>query len=676
MRNKTIILIQARLGSTRFPKKILQKIGNKTVIEILYNRIRSIKLADKIIIVTTKNKTDDVLVNFLRKKKITVFRGSEKNVLKRFYDAGKKFYGKFIVRICGDCPFVEKVLLEKMIKKIKDDELDYVSNINPPTYPDGLDLEVFTFKALSKAYFNSKTEHEKEHVTPYIIKNMDKNYNFKLTKNYSKIRVTLDEKQDLENLRYIFKRFNNLSKINLKSIIQVMKNKFKINNGNYNLGRNAGSSLNKGQKLWRRAINTIPGGNMLLSKRPEMFLPNIWPTYFSKSSGCNVWDLDGKKYIDLATMSVGTNILGYRNKKVDKSVIKSIKNGNMSSLNCPEEVFLSEKLIDMHKHFDMVKFAKSGGEANAIAIRIARAHSKKDNVAICGYHGWHDWYLSANLSSVRNLNNHLLPGLSAHGVPKKLKGTVFPFEFNDIKNFYSICKNNNIGVVKMEVYRNFPPKNNFLKKVRSFCSKNKIILIFDECTSGFRETYGGLHLKYNVIPDICILGKALGNGYPINAIIGKRHIMQSAQSTFISSTFWTERTGYVAALKALEEMERVKSWRIISKTGRQIKENWLKLSKKHKLKINISGLDALPSFSINSKNWLKYKSFITLRMLENSILASNIIFVSIAHSNKILKKYFKVLDKVFREIKNFEENKNIYQLNKIPLSQTTFKRLN
>ena len=220
MRNKTIILIQARLGSTRFPKKILQKIGNKTVIEILYNRIRSIKLADKIIIVTTKNKTDDVLVNFLRKKKITVFRGSEKNVLKRFYDAGKKFYGKFIVRICGDCPFVEKVLLEKMIKKIKDDELDYVSNINPPTYPDGLDLEVFTFKALSKAYFNSKTEHEKEHVTPYIIKNMDKNYNFKLTKNYSKIRVTLDEKQDLENLRYIFKRFNNLSKINLKSIIK------------------------------------------------------------------------------------------------------------------------------------------------------------------------------------------------------------------------------------------------------------------------------------------------------------------------------------------------------------------------------------------------------------------------------------------------------------------------
>ena len=676
MRNKTIILVQARLGSKRFPKKILQKIGNKTVIEILYNRIRSIKLADKVIIVTTKNKIDNALVNFLKKRRIAVFRGSEKNVLKRFYDAGKKYSGKFIVRICGDCPFVERSLLEKMIKKIKNNELDYVSNINPPTYPDGLDLEVFTFKALSKAYFNSKTEFEREHVTPYIIKNMDKNYNFKLPKNYSKIRVTLDEKLDLENLRYIFKKYNNLSKINLKNIIKVMTNKYKLNNYENNLGRNAGSNLNNGQKLWRRAINTIPGGNMLLSKRPEMFLPNIWPTYFSKSSGCNVWDLDNKKYLDLATMSVGTNILGYRNKRVDKKVIGSIKDGNMSSLNCPEEVFLSEKLIEIHKHFDMVKFAKSGGEANAIAIRIARAHSKKDNVAICGYHGWHDWYLSANLSSSKNLNKHLLPGLPAHGVPKKLKGTVFPFEFNDIKKFYNICKNNNIGVVKMEVYRNFPPKNNFLKKVRNYCSKNKIILIFDECTSGFRETYGGLHLKYNVTPDICILGKALGNGYPINAIMGKRSVMESAQSTFISSTFWTERTGYVAALKTLEEMQRIRSWDIISKTGRKIKKNWLKLSKKHKLKINISGLDALPTFSINSKNWLKYKSFITLRMLENSILASNIIFVSVSHSNRVLKKYFKVLDKIFKEIKNFEKNKNIYQLNKVPLSQTTFKRLN
>ena len=132
----------------------------------------------------------------------------------------------------------------------------------------------------------------------------------------------------------------------------------------------------------------------------------------------------------------------------------------------------------------------------------------------------------------------------------------------------------------MEIYRNIPPKDDFLRKIRNFCDKNKIVLIFDECTSGFRETFGGLHLKYNVTPDICILGKALGNGYPITAVLGKRRIMQSAQSTFISSTFWTERIGYVAAIKTLNEMNRTKSWRIIKQRGKYIKENWKLLLKK------------------------------------------------------------------------------------------------
>ena len=440
--------------------------------------------------------------------------------------------------------------------------------------------------------------------------------------------------------------------------------------------RNSGSKISNGQKLWSRAKNVIPGGNMLLSKRPEMFLPNYWPTYFSKSKGCNVWDLDGKKYTDLASMSVGTNILGYANSKIDRAVKNSITNGNMSSLNCPEEVLLAEKLIKIHKGFDMVRFAKTGGEANSIAIRIARAFSKKDNVAICGYHGWHDWYLSANISSSKNLNKHLLPGLSPEGVPKKLKNTVFPFEYNDINKFYRICKKNNIGVVKMEVFRNFTPKNNFLKKIRAFCSKNNIILIFDECTSGFRETYGGLHKKYNVIPDICIFGKALGNGYPITAIIGRKDIMQSAQSTFISSTFWTERTGYVAALKTLEEMEKSKSWLKISSLGKKVKNFWIKAAKNNNLKISITGLNAIPSFSIISDKWVKYKSYITYEMLKNNILASNYIFLSVSHDRKILTKYFKVLNKIFKNISKFEKSLELEKLDKIPICHTGFKRLN
>ena len=152
--------------------------------------------------------------------------------------------------------------------------------------------------------------------------------------------------------------------------------------------------------------------------------------------------------------------MGYSNTKVDNAVIKSVKNGNMSSLNCKEEVILAEKLLKMHNNFEMVRFAKTGGEANAISIRIARAFVKKDNIAVCGYHGWHDWYLSANLKS-KNLNEHHLKGLSVSGVPKKLQNTVFPFKYNDIQDFYKVCSRNNIGIVKMEVHRNFYLKTNF-----------------------------------------------------------------------------------------------------------------------------------------------------------------------------------------------------------------------
>ncbi|MEY3501422.1 MAG: hypothetical protein RL308_3095, partial [Bacteroidota bacterium] len=154
--------------------------------------------------------------------------------------------------------------------------------------------------------------------------------------------------------------------------------------------------MGKGQDLYNKAKTLIPGGTMLLSKRPEMFLPDQWPAYFSKAKGCEVWDLDGNKLVDMCIMGIGTNTLGYGNEEVDEAVMQTVKSGNMSTLNCPEEVYLAEKLMEINPWADMVRFARSGGEANAISIRIARAASGRDNVAICGYHGWHDWYISAN----------------------------------------------------------------------------------------------------------------------------------------------------------------------------------------------------------------------------------------------------------------------------------------
>jgi len=432
---------------------------------------------------------------------------------------------------------------------------------------------------------------------------------------------------------------------------------------------------NSGQKLWSRAKNTIAGGNMLFSKRPDVYLPELWPCYFKSTKGCEVTDLDNKTYYDLSQMSVGTNTLGYSNEKVDDAVNKAIKKGNMSTLNAPEEVYLAEKLLKMHPWADKVRFARTGGEANSIAVRLARASTSKKNIAFCGYHGWHDWYLAANIKS-NNLSGHLLNGLNVEGVPNNLKDTIYPFRYNDFESLEKLIVKKNIGIIKMEVVRNEMPKNNFLKKVRNIATKNNIILIFDECTTGFRQTFGGIHKIFKINPDIMILGKALGNGYAITSVLGKNRIMKNIKNTFISSTFWTERIGSVAALKTLEVMENTKSWKKITKIGNEIRKNWKRIAKKNNLEILIAGIPALSSFSFKSKHNNFYKTLITKEMLKKGFLASNSIYTSIAHNKKILKIYYQELDNVFKKIKEIENSNNIKKYLTIKESTKSFARLN
>lgn len=434
--------------------------------------------------------------------------------------------------------------------------------------------------------------------------------------------------------------------------------------------------LGTGQELWKRAKRLIPGGNMLLSKRAEMFLPDQWPAYFSKAKGCRIWDLDGREYIDMSIMGIGTNTLGYGHPEVDEAVRQTINAGNMSTFNCPEEVYLAERLVELHPWADMVRLARSGGEANAIAIRIARAASGRDKIAFCGYHGWHDWYLAANLGDEQNLADHLLPGLGSKGVPQNLRGSVLPFHYNNFPELETLVRNHNIGVIKMEVSRNMGPENSFLEKVRKLATDNNIVLIFDECTSGFRQTFGGLHKLYGVEPDMAMFGKALGNGYAITAVIGKRVVMEAAQSTFISSTFWTERIGPTAALKTLEVMEREKSWERITQMGRLICERFKILSNKYDLPIQFSGLPALINFSFPLPDMLKYKTLITQEMLKKGFLATTIVFVCTEHTPTIVNQYFEALDPIFALIGECEKGRSVDSLLEGPVCHSGFKRLN
>ncbi|TGL99213.1 aminotransferase class III-fold pyridoxal phosphate-dependent enzyme [Leptospira jelokensis] len=674
---KIVAIVQARMGSTRLPNKVMKEICGRPMIGILLDRLSKSKQISKIILATSLDKKNAPLKHFVNECGFEVFQGSEDNVLERFYKAAEIDKPDAIVRITGDCPLVDADLVDLVIEKFKRDKVDYTSNIEPPSFPDGLDIEVFKFSALQKAYEKAKDIFDLEHVTPFIRKNISfTKSNFSNPIDLSSLRWTVDELSDFDVAKAIFEYYQPNLYFNWESVYELYKMKPEIFIQNEHLIRNQGANMGKGQKLWKRAKQIIPGGNMLLSKRSEMFLPDHWPSYFSKAKGCKVWDLDGRELIDMSIMGIGTNTLGYGHPEIDEAVSKTIQNGNMSTLNCPEEVYLAEKLIELHPWAEMVRFARSGGEANAIAIRIARAASGRDKVAICGYHGWHDWYLSANLTEDDGLSGHLLPGLSPNGVPNNLRGTVFPFNYNQIEELEKLVTEHQIGVIKMEVSRNKGPEDGFLQKVREIATKNHIVLIFDECTSGFRQTFGGLHKLYGVEPDMAMFGKAMGNGYAITATIGRRSVMEAAQSTFISSTFWTERIGPTAGLKTIEVMEKLKSWDIITRVGESIKESWVKLAQKYNLTLSTWGLPALAGFTIESKDSLAYKTYITQEMLKLGYLASNSVYVCIDHTPEIVSGYFDRLEPIFSTISECESGRDIFTLLEGPVCHSGFKRLN
>ena len=406
VKKKITCIIQARYSSRRFPGKILKKVNKDlTILELLIQRIKKSKYISEIIVACSNNLKDKKIVQLCNKLNINYFRGSENNVLDRYYKASKQFKSDIIIRITSDCPLMDPMLIDNFVDIfLKKKKLDYLSNTIERSFPDGLDIEIFTSKSLYLAWKRSSTIFEKEHVTPFLSTNKSiKKFNIRCKKDLSQMRWTLDYKEDLKLIIFIIKKFKSNIHFSWKNVLSLEKKNKSIFMKNKKFSKkNFDVNVNSGQLLWKKAQLLIPGGNMFLSKRPEMYLPNFWPVYYEKSKGCKVKDLDGKVYYDM-TMGIGTNILGYANSKVDKAVFKAINKGIMSTLNCTEEVLLAKKLINIHKWSGGVKFARTGGEANALSLRIARTFSKKNKIAICGYHGWHDWYLSANLNKKNNL---------------------------------------------------------------------------------------------------------------------------------------------------------------------------------------------------------------------------------------------------------------------------------
>ena len=674
--DRIVAVVQARLGSVRFPAKVLAEAAGRPLLDLLVERLRQARTVDAVVLAIPTGPSDDALAAHAARLGIACVRGGEHDLIDRYQRAAVEAGADVVVRITADCPLVDPDLVDRVVTALVEGGHDWAATGR--TVPDGLDVEVCTAEVLARVHAEVTDPSDREHVFPAIKRDAAlEGVWVEHTSDLGAMRVTLDESDDLTVIRAVLEVTAGdvgPAALRIADLERLWKEQPEMFATNLHLVRDEGAALGTGQKLWRHALDRIPGGSMLLSKRAEMLLPGQWPAYFDRASGCEVWDLDGKRYVDVGLMGVGTNILGYAHPKVDEAVRRVVDKGALSTLNAPEEVALADRLCELHPWAEMARFTRSGGEACAVAVRIARAASGKDAVAFCGYHGWHDWYLSANLADDAALDGHLLPGLEPAGVPRALKGTSRPFAYNDLDGLRTLLEAGDVGTVIMEVERSTPPLPGFLAAVRALTRQHDAVLIFDECTSGFRQVLGGHHLVHGIDPDIAIFGKTLGNGYAINAIIGRAEVMEAANRTFISSTFWTERIGPAAALAALEAMREEDAPAQVHEIGAAVRAQWHEVAASHGLPMIASGLAALSAFRIEDRDPALVKSFVTQRMLAEGHLAGPALYASVAHSSQVLERYLEVLDRVLAEIARTDD-KNLSEVVGPEPAWTGFGRL-
>ena len=399
----------------------------------------------------------------------------------------------------------------------------------------------------------------------------------------------------------------------------------------------------------------------MLSKRAEMYDVDSWPAYYSRCSGSEVWDLKGRRYVDFLG-GIGSVLLGYSDPDVNAAVKRRVTLGSYCSLVNPQEPELAQKLLELHPWATggKVRFARTGGEAMSVAIRCARSYQNKSGIAFCGYHGWHDWYLAANLGETDALDGHLLPGLEPTGVPRELKGTAVPFRYNDIDSFDAAIEklSHNLACVVMEPMRSQFPKTEFIEHIVQTCRSKNIVLIVDEITSGMRHGYPGAHLNIGLQPDIVVYAKAMSNGIPFGAIVGEKEVMEKSEESFISSSYWTDGIGTAAALAVLEKAERVNLQKRVWDKGVNFHSKLKGIAGKYPhCKIEIAGMPPSPSITFHLDDLaLKVKTLYIQKMVERGFLVSTYFYLMLTHTPDHLSQVLKAMDQVFGELNSLIES--------------------
>lgn len=580
-------IIQSRMGSSRLPGKTLADLHGKPMLEQLIERVRASRHVQEIVIATTTEPRDDVLVEFARARGLRFSRGSEQDVLDRFYQAAKQFGVDEIVRVTPDCPLMDPDVIDAVVEAHRSGGYEYTSNTVRRTFPDGLDVEVFSFSALERAWREAARASEREHVTPYLrVPDRFRVGSVEGAEDLSSFKWSVDTDRDLAFMRAIYARLSASGRVfRWSEVLNLLKKEPALSAVNQDSTVNEGyyrslvndppvalraRSLRLGAQWQARARRLIPGGSQTLSKGPTQFVQGVAPGFLTRGQGARVWDADGNEYIDYS-LALGPIILGYNHPAVNTAVEGQLKNGTAFSLPHPLEVELAEQLAEIIPCAERVRFGKNGSDVTAGAVRLARAVTGRDMIACCGYHGWQDWYIG---TTPRNL-----------GVPESVRALTRPFEYNNLESLWKIFRENpgRVAGVILEPMGVIEPRERFLEEVRDLAHREGALLIFDEMLTGFRLALGGAQEYFGVTPDLACFGKAMANGLPLSALVGRREVMDRLEELFFSFTFGGETLSLAAGLATVNVLRAQPVIRHLWAQGKQLQDGFNVLAKHFKI---------------------------------------------------------------------------------------------
>ena len=671
---KKVAIIQARMGASRFPGKVLELLNNKPVLQWVVDASLLIPTIDQVVVATSDAKIDQPIADWCHKNQVSVFRGSEPDVLARFYGAAKEHGADVVVRITADCPLLDANIVGQVLYLVVSGEVDYASNVLPATWPDGLDCEAFTMWALEEAHNKATRQSDREHVTPYIRNNQ---YKFKVANvpvavpGLQKHRWTIDTKEDLEFVEKLVKHTkSNATTYDyleaLKSNPQLVQPTYKRNEGFDKSLQNENvecTDFQNSHLLLQRALTTIPLGSQTFSKSYIQYPENTSPMFLTHGQGSRVWDVDGNEYIDLVS-GLMPNVLGYSDADVNYAISAQLQKGISFSLSTDLEMQLAEKLCEIIPCAQKARFAKNGTDVTSAAIRLSRAYTGRDKVILCGYHGWQDWSIG---TTTRN-----------KGVPQAVSELSVAVPYNDLNRIEELLKNENFASVIMEPCNSDAPHDGYLQGVKDLCEQYGSLFIFDEIITGFRFALGGAQEYFNVTPHLSCFGKAMGNGMPISAIVGRDDIMREMEEIFFSGTFGGETLSLAASLATIEKIQKNDVINRLWSYGQDLGGAVEQLIAKYDLEkaINLCGYASWKIFQFldhASATAFEIKTLFIQEMIKRGILINSSLNINFSHAALEKYKILQATEDVFYIISECLQNGKIMQYLKSPAIKPLFK---